>query len=59
MLKNTVDALQKAVNDLKVVCNTQQNALESWRHCILTSQQNQGSLDLSYMEEALEFMEEN
>jgi len=59
MLKNTVDALQKAVNDLKIVCNTHQSALESWRHYILISQQNQGSLDSRYQEESLELMEEN
>ena len=59
MLKDTVDALQKVVNDLKIVCNMHQSALESWRHYIIISQQNQRSLDSSYLEEPLELMEKN
>lgn len=59
MLKDTVDALQKAVNDLKIVCNMHQRALEGWRRYIVMSQQTQGSLNSSYLEEPLELMEEN
>lgn len=55
-LKSGFDKLEKSLKDLESICDMHRRSLETYRTHIAHLERQQGTLDLSYQGEDLEFM---